>query len=114
MRISDWSSDVGSSDLGEAQQDGGRQPEHGLAAVVLAQRVVGDGERDAGRQQQRGVDGGQPERADGREVLDDAGRAEGGPHFLDVEIARASWREGGGQAVYISEVAGSLPNNKHK
>ncbi|KAG1184938.1 hypothetical protein G6F35_014981 [Rhizopus arrhizus] len=68
----------------EAQDDRGGQPEHRLAAVVLAQRMVGDGQRDARGQQQRGVDGGQPERAHRLELFDHAGRTEVGPGGLEV------------------------------
>ncbi|KAI1690508.1 hypothetical protein Ddc_24888 [Ditylenchus destructor] len=68
----------------EAQDHRGGQPEHGLAAMVFTQRVVGDGQRHARAEQQRGVDRGQPEGADRLEVLDHARGAEVGPHGLEV------------------------------
>ncbi|KAG1392659.1 hypothetical protein G6F59_014540 [Rhizopus arrhizus] len=46
--------------------------------------MVGDGQRDARGQQQRGVDGGQPERAHRLELFDHAGRTEVGPGGLEV------------------------------
>ncbi|MNO91840.1 hypothetical protein D3C76_833970 [compost metagenome] len=40
----------------DPQQDGQRQPEFQGTTVILAQRMVGDGDRDAGADQQDGVD----------------------------------------------------------
>ena len=52
--------------------------------------MVGDGQGDTGTQQQRGVDGGQPERRHGGEGLDDVGGRRGhasgqaGPDGLEI------------------------------
>src|SRR5690606_37521252 len=60
----------------KAEDDGGSQPENSLAAVVGADCMVRDGERQARSEQQSGVDGRQPEGADGLELFNDAAGGE--------------------------------------
>ena len=56
-----------------AQQHGQPHEGDGLGPLVLTQGMVRHGQGHARGQQQRGVDGGQPERSHGLERLDDAG-----------------------------------------
>src|SRR3546814_9974260 len=58
MRISDWSSDVCSSDLAERDTDAGFREARGIGAAVVAQRIEVRGS-DGGGRQPRPVGGGQ-------------------------------------------------------
>ena len=56
-----------------AKQHGQPHERNGAAAVVVNQRMVGNGQGDTRGQQQSSVDGGEPKRAHGGEGLDDVG-----------------------------------------
>src|SRR3546814_19663545 len=110
MRISDWSSDVCSSDLQQVVEQVGRLVHHALPATARSfdhrlHRFLADLLGDlveAAMEQARGV------RAVG------IGAAAALDHRVERNIGRASCRERVCQYVYISVVAGSLKKKKIK
>src|SRR3546814_14076501 len=106
MRISDWSSDVCSSDLAVAQQQ--------VAAVILHDLLHNCQSKSSAALARRHVGLGQAAAVDFRQApavvgdLDDAGAAVG----AEDQLGRASCRERVCQYVLISVVAVSLKKKK--
>src|SRR3546814_18798549 len=97
MRISDWSSDVCSSDLCAADPDHLQFADLGQSPVV-ARPAAANGDHGIGKRI--------------ASELRQAPRAQPPPRQRQQrEIGRASWRERGCQYVYISVVAVALKKN---
>src|SRR3546814_13825880 len=104
MRISDWSSDVCSSDLGLVGRFGNALDD--MAAKIRDLSAVASDIAAASREQAIGLD--QVNTAVGQ--MDETTQRNGAA----VEIGRASWRERGWQDVEITVVAVAVQKKKQK
>src|SRR3546814_15951161 len=114
MRISDWSSDVCSSDLPREHCQGAARP--AVRGWAGASTPAGARAHPAPRLADRSAlaGGALSLPGTGRTARADA-RSSGVPEFLvGGEVGRASSRERVGQYVYISVVAGALKTKKDK